>query len=109
MKAAADYLAKQSPINLAIGAGVVLFALYYLGRQAIAEVANVAGGVLTGNNVITQNQHNAAGETVTAYQDAGVLGTLGAAANSTSGGVLASTGEAIGGWLFDVFGPKLPK
>lgn len=109
MKAAITYLSKQSPVNLAIAGGVVLVVIYVVGRAAVTEVANVAAGVISGNNAVTQNQHNADGETVTAYQDAGVLGTLGAVANSASGGLLASTGEKLGGWLFDIFGPKLPK
>lgn len=101
------YLSKQNPMHLAI-AGIAVAAVVYFGARAtVKEVANVVGGVVSGDNAITRNQTNADGETVTAYQGAGVLGTLGAAANSASGGVLASAGEKLGGWLFDVFGPKV--
>lgn len=106
MKTPLDYLAKQSPANLAMGAGVLIVVAYVLARQAVKDVADGAASIVTGDNIITQNQTNAAGETVTAYQGAGVLGTLGAVANSASGGVLASIGEKLGGWTFDLFGPK---
>lgn len=109
MKQALAYLQKQSPVNLAIAGGIALVVLYVVGGAAVKAAAQTAAGVISGNNAVTQNQHNAAGETVTAYQDAGVLGTLGAVANSASGGVLASAGESLGGWLFDIFGPKSPK
>lgn len=85
-------------------AGAVVGLVYYAGRKVVTEAA----GLVTGNNAITQNQTNAGGETVTAYQNAGILGTLGAVANSASGGILASAGESLGGWLFDKFGPKVP-
>lgn len=108
MKTAVAYLTKQSPVSLAIGAAVILGVLYVVGRAAVTEVAGVAAGIATGDNVITRNQSNAAGEKVTAYEGAGVVGTLGGAANSISGGALASIGETIGGWAFDIFGPKTP-
>ena len=106
MKTAVSYLTKQSPVNLAIGAGIIIAVVYVLGRQAVKEVAGVVGGVATGNNIVTQNQTNAAGEKVTAYEGAGILGTLGAGFNSLSGGGLATIGEKLGGWTFDLFGPK---
>jgi hypothetical protein len=65
-------------------------------------VGNAAAGVVTGNNVITQTATNAAGVPTTAYQGAGIVGTVGAAANHASGGVLASIGESIGGWFYDI-------
>jgi len=87
----------------AVAVGVLL-----LGAYLAKKTVEGAAGLVTGDNFITQNQHNAAGETVTAYQGAGILGTLGAATNSASGGILASVGETLGGWAFDVFGPKTP-
>lgn len=97
MSAAAGYLAKQSPVTLAIAGGVVLV----LGYLVVKEVAKAGAGLVSGNNAITRNQTNAAGEKVTAYEGAGVLGTVGAATNSASGGVLASVGEWIGGKVAD--------
>lgn len=84
-----------------IGLGA-LAVVYFGGKFAL----KTAGGLVSGNNVITQNQTNAAGQAVTAYQGAGVFGTLGAAANSASGGYLSSFGETLGGWAFDAFGPR---
>jgi len=80
-----------------------------LGAYLAKKTIEAGAGLVTGDNVITQNQHNAEGESVTAYQGAGVLGTLGAAFNSASGGILASAGETIGGWAFGLFGPKTGK
>lgn len=39
----------------------------------------------------------------TPYAGAGVVGTLGNAANQLSGGTLADLGENLGGWLYGVF------
>lgn len=119
MKTASAYLAKQSPLALAGAAAVVLVVGYYLLRQGVKDAAagvaavgetvvDTGAGILTGNNVITQNQKNASGETVDAYQGYGILGTLGAATNSVLGGIPASIGETLGGWTFDIFGPKRP-
>lgn len=97
-------LSALSQNTLVVG-GVVAVALLYLFG---GKVAKEAVGLVTGDNFITRNQANAAGETVTAYQNAGIAGTLGAAFNSASGGTLASAGESLGGWIFDHFGPKDP-
>ncbi|MGH7168695.1 MAG: hypothetical protein ACRELG_00260 [Gemmataceae bacterium] len=72
---------------LALGI-VALVVVYYIGKQLLTGAANVVGGVATGNNAITAG---------TPYAGAGVLGTLGAATNDVSGGVLGN----IGGWLGD--------
>lgn len=78
------------------GAGVVIVGgvLFWLGRKAVTAAVDTAGGVLSGNNALTQG---------TAYEGKGVVGTLGAAANAVSGGALQSAGEHVGGWLFDLF------
>ncbi len=78
-----------------------------LGAAVVAGVllwrfSREAGGLVTGNNGITQSATNAAGRPVTAYQGAGVVGTIGAATNAASGGVLASMGEALGNWFYDL-------
>ena len=79
--------------------GIVgVLVVYYIARKVLPQI----GGLVSGNNAITQNQTDASGQPVTAYQGAGVLGTLGATANSASGGVFASIGEWIGGRLADL-------
>jgi hypothetical protein len=75
---------------------VVVGVAYFLVRQSIkaaGAVANAAGGVLSGNNALTQG---------TPYQGAGIAGTLGAGANVVSGGVLESIGDWLGGKAADV-------
>lgn len=66
-----------------------------VGLYLVSKVAGTAGGILSGNNAVTENATDASGNPVTAYQGAGVVGTLGAATNAASGGILAS----FGGWL----------
>ncbi len=109
MKTPIAYLSKQSPLVLAGAAILVGGAIYLLARHTFKAAAEAAGGVLSGNNTITQNTHNLAGETTSAYEDKGLLGTLGAATNTVLGGIPATIGETLGGWAFDVFGPKSPK
>lgn len=86
--------ALDNPLQLALGIGIVLAVVYLLGRRVIGDVASAAGGIVSGDNVITRG---------TPYQGAGIAGTLGAATNAASGGILERTGSAIGGWLYDVF------
>lgn len=86
--------ALDNPLQLAFGIAVVLGVVYLLGRSAIKETAGAVGGLVSGDNVITRG---------TPYQGAGIVGTLGAAANAASGGVLERAGSAIGGFLFDLF------
>jgi hypothetical protein len=92
---------KLSPLALAyVAAGAAgLFALYKL-----TDLADLAPGILSGDNALTRDATNAAGESVTAYQGAGVVGTVAAATNKASGGYLASAGEALGGWFARVTG-----
>ena len=95
-----------SPQAVAVGMGVLVvgFLLYKTAQAAPAAVAaavDMGTGLVTGNNAITQNQTNADGEKTTAYEGAGILGTLGGAFNSASGGWFATTGEQIGGWIYD--------
>jgi hypothetical protein len=92
--------AEKAETAIIVGGLVVvsLVAVYLL-----KKAAGVTGGILSGNNALTNNQTDAQGNTVTAYQNAGVFGTAGAAANTASGGVLASAGEYIGGKLADWF------
>lgn len=88
---------KLEPLSVAVLALAAGAGLWFMSRNV--------GGLVTGNNSITQTATNAAGQPVTAYQGAGVVGTIGAATNAASGGMLASIGERIGGWVFDAFNP----
>lgn len=91
--ALANTLAKNAA---AIGAGVAIVAVvaYLIARRTITEVAETAGGIVTGDNALTRG---------TPYQGAGVLGTLGAATNAASGG----TFQAIGEKIVSVFTPNV--
>lgn len=91
----------KNPLMLAGGVVLIIGFVYLLGRQTVKDVANVAAGAVSGNNAITQNQTNADGEKVTAYEGRGVLGTIGAVFNSASGGIFASAGEALGQTIYD--------
>lgn len=94
---------------LVIGVGgLVLYILHDKLKKDVGDAAAGAAGYITGDNAITQNQHDYSGEPVDAYQGKGVAGTLGAAANSASGGAFASWGEALGGWLADLTMPYDP-
>ena len=74
-------------VNHAVALGCALAIGYYIGRHG----------------KLTRSQTNASGVPTTAYVGAGPLGTLGAVANSASNGWLASAGESLGGWFYDVF------
>lgn len=104
--------ALSNPLQLALGAGVLIGLVYYLGRKTVTDAGAAVAGIVTGDNFITQNQHDWSGEKVTAYQDKGVLGTVGAAANSASGGAFASWGSSLGGWIYDAthddYNPNAP-
>jgi len=93
MKAAITNLSKQNPLLLAAGAALLVYVVYSLARKTITDVAKGAGGVVSGNNALTRG---------TPYQDAGVLGTLGAATNTVLGGVPQRVGESVGGWIYDL-------
>lgn len=103
-----------TPAAAVVGLGVLVLgfvawkggaAVDALGKGAAAAVDGVAG-VLTGNNAITKNASNSAGEKVTAYEGAGILGTLGAGANAISGGWFATLGENVGGWIYETANPE---
>lgn len=95
----------DNAIPLAIGAALILGVAYFLLRKTIGDIVGGAGGLLSGNNALTKNATNASGETITAYEGRGVLGTLGAGANAVSGGLFASLGQWIGDKAFKVFNP----
>lgn len=76
-------------------AGLLLLAL-------APRAAAAARGIATGENDLTRNATNAQGEPVSAYFGAGMLGTAGAAANTASGGWLATAGGWIGRTFYDL-------
>ena len=83
---------------VAVGLGVLALVLY----KSAGVTADIVGGAVTGNNAITNGATNASGAPVSAYQGAGVLGTLGAATNAASGGMFASLGQWVGGKVYDL-------
>lgn len=87
---------EQVPIGAWLGLGAAL-----AGAWLLWKAAKAAPGLISGNNAITQSATNAAGQPTTAYQGAGIVGTLGAATNAASGGVLASVGEWLGSTVYD--------
>ena len=91
MKALAGKLA-NNPLQVAIGLAVLLGVAYLLVRKTITEVADAAGGIVSGNNAITEG---------TAYEGKGIPGTLGATADAATGGFLGWFGELIGGGAAD--------
>ena len=97
-----------TPGAVAVGVGVLVggFLLWRASQVAgkvAGDVVDTAAGIVTGNNAMTQNQTDADGIKTTAYEGMGVLGTLGAAANSVSGGWFASAGSWIGSSAYDLF------
>lgn len=68
----------------------------------IWRTSQAGAGILSGDNSLTRGATNAAGQPVTAYAGAGVIGTLGAAANAASGGYLATFGEWLGVKIYDL-------
>jgi len=98
-----------SPTLMLYGGGAlaVLFIVNKLmsaAPEAAKAVVTAADNALTGNNVVTERAHNLDGEQTTAYQDKGLVGTVGAATNEATGGLLASAGQALGGWWASVTG-----
>jgi hypothetical protein len=90
---------------LLLGVAVVAFLAwraYKAAPEAVKAAGEVVEGIATGNNALTQTATNAEGERVTAYEGAGIVGTVGAAANAASGGHLATWGGSLGSWIYDM-------
>jgi hypothetical protein len=97
---AAKILEGPAGYALAIGVGgLVIYLLWNKIGKTAGDAADGVGGLLTGKNGITKAART------DAYQGAGILGTLGAAVDNTLGGLPSRTGEALGGWLYDVLHP----
>ncbi len=98
--------ALKNPVQLAIGAAIVLGVVYFLIRKTASDAAKAAGGIVSGNNMVTRNQTDFSGNKVDAYEGKGLAGTLGAVVNSATGGATASVGSKVGGFLSSVFGKE---
>ena len=73
-----------------IGVGVVAaLVVAWLGKRA----GDAVGGVFSGNNALTVG---------TPYEDWGLIGTMGGAANVMSGGAMQSFGEWLGGNIYEI-------
>lgn len=77
--------------------------VYFAGKQ----LADLAGGALSGDNALTRSQTDADGNATDAYVGKGAVGTAGAIVNTATGGFAATLGQKLGGWAFDLFGPKV--
>lgn len=93
-----------NPTTVAIlaAAGVAALVLMRWGDKIAEGAGEAAGaavdmttGVLTGNNRVTQTART------TAYEGAGILGTLGAATDQILGGAPSRVGEWLGGKVYD--------
>lgn len=85
--------------------GVLAVAGVIVGGFVLWKVAGVGKGLLTGDNALTRNATDSDGNQVSAYQGAGPVGTLGAAANAASGGYLATFGSWLGRTTYDLLHP----
>lgn len=83
--------------------GVLTVVGVALGGFLLWKASGLAKGLLTGDNALTKNATDSNGKPVTAYQGAGPVGTLGAAANVASGGYLATFGSWLGSSTYDFF------
>jgi len=73
---------------------VAVGGLVWVAKRGASAAVDTAGGILTGENSLTKG---------TPYEGTGLLGSMGAAANEISGGVLEGLGGGVGIWLYDVF------
>lgn len=99
MRSALDNLAKD-PVKLAGGIALLALVAYTLARKTVTDTARAAGGVVTGQNAITEAARTEA------YTGKGIVGTTGAAADIASGGFFSQTGEVIGGAVYGWFHPS---
>lgn len=85
----------KSGAGWAIAIGAVVIGIWWLGRQAKGAVVDGVKSTATAVSNINQG---------TPYEGAGVVGTLGHATDTISGGLFSSAGEWLGGKLYDLFG-----
>ncbi len=79
--------------GLVLAGGVVVYLLWDKITALFNAVIDDTGGIFSGNNALTAG---------TDYSGTGILGTAGAAVNSTLGGAPESIGDAIGSGLYDL-------
>lgn len=82
-----------------IGVVTVLVATRAMAQSAATAagaVVDYGAGLMSGNNGITSSARTSA------YEGAGVFGTLGAATDAAFGGVLSQAGEVLGGFVYNV-------
>jgi hypothetical protein len=97
---AIDNLTKN-PLLFAGGIALLAYVAYSLARKTVVDTAKTAGGIVSGNNLITQSART------DAYTGTGVVGTAGAITDIATGGVLSRTGEVIGSTLYSWFHPSV--
>ncbi len=92
---AAKFLATKPGQYAVIGVVGVIAAvlLYKFVKGEAKQAAQAVGGLVTGNNAMTQG---------TAYEGAGVAGTLGATVDAAGGGIFSRFGSWIGGTVYDM-------
>jgi hypothetical protein len=106
----AKLLKHEAVMWAALGVGAYVAVVYLLPRltkklaAAPADTVNAINQGL-GNNALTQDQTDFAGDSVD-YSGHGIFSTLGAAVNGFFGGVPASIGEKIGDALSPSYDPN---
>jgi hypothetical protein len=85
----APTLGQAEGTTLLVGGALALLAVLYIVKKGPSFVK----GAVTGDNALTRSATNADGSAQTAYVGAGPAGTLGAAANSATGGWLSTAGD----------------
>jgi hypothetical protein len=99
MKVPIASLLKADPVKLAIGVSIVGVVAYFLLRKAAHDTTQAIGtGAKKAADAVANINEG------TPYEGAGVVGTLGHAADAVSGGNLSKWGEWLGGKLDDWFG-----
>lgn len=89
--------ALNNPVQFAIAAAVVVGVVYFATRAVAKQAAAAVGGVVSGNNAITNG---------TPYAGTGIVATPAAIANSASGGLLAEFGGWLGRSVYDLTHPN---
>lgn len=80
-----------------IGVLAVLWFAKKTATDTIKGAADIAGGIVSGNNAVTAG---------TVYEGWGLPGTLGAVTNDLTGGILENIGSWIGGGFYDLTHPQ---
>lgn len=89
--------ALDNPVQLALGACLVIGVVYWIGRKTLTDAASATAGLVTGNNAITAG---------TAYEGKGIAGTVGGAVDKAGGGLFSTIGGWLGGKIYEVSHPE---